>query len=114
MASENLFFTDTTANLGISGVFTGASRDVGVNAPGQLTTFTKFRAYAFADVAGTLRVEASVDNTNWRRASAGVAVAAAGSGAVSVDVVARYYRVVYTNGATGQATFLLTSGFSSV
>lgn len=99
-------FTDSSTNLGIAGVFTGTSRDGGATA-----AFNRFVVNAFADVAGTVRIEKSTDNTNWRRASKDIAVAANAPEEINIVATARYHRVVYTNGAGAQTVFLLTSAY---
>ena len=99
-------FTDSSTNLGASAAFTGTSRDGGAT-----PAFNLFVANAFADVAGTMRIEKSVDNATWRRATGDVPVAANVGLDLVVRVSARYYRVVFTNGAAAQAAFLLTSAY---
>lgn len=102
-------YTDSAANLAASATFTGTSRDGGAT-----PAFNLFVANAYADVAGTLRVEKSTDNTTWRRASADVAVGAGEAKELVVRVTARYYRVVYVNGAGAQTAFLLTSAYQRI
>lgn len=99
-------YTDSVANLAISATFTGTSRDGGAT-----PAYNLFIVNAFADVAGTVRVEKSTDNTNWRRATADVAVAANTGQELTVRVTARYHRVVYVNGAAAQTVFSLTSSY---
>lgn len=96
---------ESTTNLGASATFTGSARDAWL-----MTGSPKdFYAHVSASHAGTLRVEQSTDGTTWRRASADVAVAAGGVGSVRLPVTARYYRVVYVNGATATTSLMITS-----
>jgi hypothetical protein len=79
--------------------------------------YARFVAAAFADQAGTLFVERSVDTgTTWRLAAPGQAVAANECREVSVTMTgaagaAVLYRVRYVNGATLQGAFQITSAF---
>jgi hypothetical protein len=68
-------------------------------------------ARAFADVAGTFRIEQSADNTTWRRATPDTHVGANGVIELSVFATARYHRVVYVNGAGAQTQFLINSAY---
>jgi hypothetical protein len=104
-----LIYTDTATNLGISATFTGTSRDGGSTA-----AYRKFCAIAFADQAGTFRIEMSTDNTNWRRATPDTAVVANTPVQLEVPVTARYHRVVYTNGAVAQTQFMINSAYHRV
>jgi hypothetical protein len=99
-------FTDSAVNLGSSATFTGTSRDAGAT-----PAFNLFVVNAVADQVGTVRIEKSTDNTNWRRATADVAVAANVGVELTVRVTARYHRVVYVNGASAQGQFSLTSAY---
>lgn len=111
-AADNLFFNDTTTALGASATFTGTSHDHG-SAAGSYHRFAKFNAVAFADQAGTVRIEMSNDNTTWRRATVDTAVTANGVVTLSVPVLTRYYRVIYVNGATIQGAFMVNSSYTS-
>lgn len=94
-------FVDTTTPLGISAVFTGTTRRVDPRT-------NRFIANAFADQAGTLVVQTSVDGTTWRQ-RASVAVSANAMSTVDIPITTPYARVAYTNGATAQTVFELTS-----
>ena len=107
----SVFFNDSTTALAGAATFTGTARDVGI-AAGTIQPYGAFNATAFADQAGTLRIEMSNDNTTWRRATADTAVAANAVVTLSVPVVTRYYRAVYVNGATLQGAFMLNSSFT--
>lgn len=99
-------FTDSSTNLAASATFTGTSRDAG-----STSSFTKFVVNAYANQAGVVRVEKSVDNVTWRRATADFSVTATAPVELEVLVTARYSRVVYVNGGVAQTEFLLTSGY---
>ena len=105
-------FTDSTAALAASATFTGTGR---ANSAGQLAFFN---ATAFADQAGTLFIDQSLDTGATYQAIASQAVAAGGASNLSVRLcgavgTATLYRVRYVNGATLQTTFRLSSSFSA-
>jgi hypothetical protein len=105
-------FTDSTAVLAASAAFTGTGR---ANSAGQLAFFN---ATAFADQAGTLFIDQSLDTGATYQAIASQAVVANGAANLSVRMcgavgTATLYRVRYVNGATLQATFRLSSSFSA-
>ena len=102
-------FADSVANLGISATFTGTSRDGGAT-----QAFARFVAKAFADQAGTFRIEQSANNTNWSRATPDQAVAANAVIELSVFATARYHRVIYVNGGVAQTTFIINSAYLRV
>ncbi len=60
----------------------------------------------FADQAGTLYIEQSPNNTNWD-VSESISVSANVGQAISREIIARYVRVRYVNGATAQTVFRL-------
>jgi hypothetical protein len=103
-------FTDSSTALGSAGVFTGTGRvTTGGNYPW-------FRARAFADQAGTLFIDCSVDSGTTYRVAATVAVAAnvpaeIVTGATGAAGTATLYRVRYVNGGTAQGAFQLSSMF---
>jgi hypothetical protein len=111
---SNVFFAETTTNLGASAAYTGPARSAGADA-GENCRYSAFNAFATAGVAGTLRVEMSANGTTWYRAAADAAVAANAAVTLSVPVTQRFYRVVYTNGAGAQTgtLFMATSSFTS-
>ena len=86
----------TTTALAASASWTSASEEV--------LTFGRITGTVFADVAGTLYVEQSPDNTNWDVVDSWSVSAGAGLG-FSVELVGRYVRIRFTNGATAQTTF---------
>ena len=111
-SADNVFWNDSTTALAASATFTGTNRDVGV-AAATVHRYSAFNAVAFADQAGTLRIEMSNDNTTWRRATADTAVAANTPVTLSVPVMTRHYRVVYVNGGVAQTVFMLNSSFTA-
>lgn len=112
VAQNNVFYNESTTAQAASATVTGTSRDVAI-AAGTVHRYSAFNASAFADQAGTLRIECSNDNTTWRRATADTAVAANAVVYLSVPVMTRYYRVIYVNGATAQTAFMLNSSFTA-
>ncbi|HYM22025.1 MAG TPA: DUF6385 domain-containing protein [Vicinamibacterales bacterium] len=84
-----------------SGVFTGVSEDVSGY---QAITVTVFANQVSA--AGGLSLQYSPDNVNWDTSHT-YTVAASVPRTVVESVYARYFRVVYTNGATAQTAFRL-------
>ncbi|MFM9934606.1 MAG: hypothetical protein ACKVOL_00245 [Novosphingobium sp.] len=105
-------FTDSVAVLAASATFTGTGR---ANSAGQLAFFN---ATAFADQAGTLFIDQSLDTGATYQAIASQALVANGAVNLSVRMcgavgTATLYRVRYVNGAAVQATFRLSSSFSA-
>jgi hypothetical protein len=66
----------------------------------------------FADQAGTIFIEQSMDNINWDLSTQYSISASDGKG-FKEEVFAPYIRVRYVNGATPQTAFRLTARFSS-
>lgn len=92
----------STTPLGIAGVFTGTGID--------LSLYRGIAVNVFSDVdSGTdgLSFQWSSDNTNWDIVETNTFLASTGGRAVVLSPRARFFRVVYTNGGTGQATFRL-------
>jgi hypothetical protein len=117
VAGAGIWFDDSSTALGANLTFTGTSRDLTVTATAtafaNAATYAKeFRVSAEADVTGTLWVETSRDNTNWRRAKS-IATAAVTGGGFAAEIIHRpswrYLRVGYTNGAGAQARFTIGS-----
>lgn len=102
-------YTDSSTNLAGAATFTGTSRDGGAT-----PAYNLFVANAYANQAGTLYVEKSTDNTNWRLAAKPVAVAIDLPEQVEVRVTTRYMRVRYVNGTTAQTLFSLTSAYHRI
>ena len=101
-------YTDSVANLAGAAVFTGTSRDCGAT-----PAYNEFVASAVSDQAGTLKIQKSTDNTTWRDAAT-IAVTANTPVEITAKCTARYYRVLYTNGATLQTLFSLTSAYQRI
>lgn len=104
-------FTDSTAALTASSTFTGTGRALAAN-------YTKFNATAFADQAGTLYIDQSLDTGATYQQVATVAMTASVGVTISVPATglagtATLYRVRYINGGTNQGTFRLSSAFAA-
>lgn len=106
-STGQLRYGDTATPLGAGATFTGTQH----GAP-ALANFYVVDAYA--DQAGTLFVERSNDLVTWYpvNTSAGTAVAAGTSVSIKTPVTAGSYRVRFTNGATPQGSFAITSAFT--
>jgi hypothetical protein len=105
-------YTDSTTALAAAGTFTGTGR---ANSSAQ---YAFFNATAFADVAGTLFIDQSLDTGATYQPVASQAVTAGSFGNLSVRLAgavgaATLYRVRYVNGATLQVTFRLSSSYSA-
>lgn len=105
-------YTDSTTTLAASATFTGTGRN---NAQ---TQYSFFSATAFADVAGTLFIDLSLDTGATYQQVSSVAVAANTAQQLSVRLTGAFtsatlYRVRYVNAATLQGTFRLSSAFSA-
>lgn len=114
-AGHGIWYDDSSTALGASATFTGTSRDATATATATVfasasTMGSEVRALAEADVAGTLWIEASRDNTTWRRVKEQATATLAGGNHVAelyYRPAWRYWRVGYTNGATAQARLTL-------
>lgn len=111
-SADNIFYNDSSTAQAASATLTGSSRDVGAAASAN-HRYSAFNVMAFADQAGTLRIEVSNDNSTWRRATADTAVAANTPVIMSIPVMTRYHRAVYVNGATAQGAFMLNTSFTA-
>jgi len=90
----------TTATLGIGGVFTGASDDI--------QNFKAISVLIFSDKnSATLGIsfQWSSDNVNWDVAEAYDYLTANGGASFIDSPRARFFRLVYTNGAVAQTVF---------
>lgn len=92
----------TSTPLGISGVFTGTAEDI--------SKYSDIRVSVFSDVASAtdgLLIEQSKDGINWD-ASDAYTIPANTNKVFGVGAAANFFRVIYTNGGTAQATFRLS------
>jgi hypothetical protein len=88
--------------LGIAGVFTGAATDV--------TSYSTISIYIATDqdsAVGGLRFEFSSDGTNWDQGDNYTEITTRPLRYLTVGCIAKYFRVVYTNGGTAQGYFRL-------
>lgn len=117
VAGAGIWFDDSSTVLAASASFTGSSRDLTVTATAtafaNAATYVKeLRVSAESDQPGTLWLEVSRDNTNWRRVKS-VATAAVAGGGQYAEIAHlpswRYARIGFTNGATLQTRFSLGS-----
>lgn len=111
-ANTAVGYTDSTTALAASGNFNGTGRN---NSQPQYAFFV---ATAFADVAGTLFVDQSLDSGATYQMVSSVAVAANTSQQLTARITGVYnsatlFRVRYVNGGAAQATFRLSSAFSA-
>ncbi len=117
IAGAGIWYDDSSTVLAANATFTGTSRDATVTATAaafaNAATYAKeVRVAAESDQTGTLWLEVSRDNTNWRRAKS-IATAAVTGGGQYAEIIhrpsVRYWRVGFTNGATLQTRFLINS-----
>lgn len=117
IAGAGIWYDDSSATLAGNATFTGTSRDLTVTATAtafaNAATYAKeFRVSAESDVTGTLWIEASRDNTNWRRVKS-IATTAVTGGGFYAEIIHnpswRYIRCGFTNGAGAQARFTINS-----
>ena len=111
-SQDNVFYNESVTAQALSATLTGTARDVAI-AAAAMHRYSAFNAMAFADQAGTMRIEVSNDNITWRRITADVAVAANTPVILSVPVMTRYHRAVYINGAVAQTAFMLNTSFTA-
>lgn len=96
----------TTAPLGISGVFTGASFDA--------KDFATLSISVISDQSSAtngISVQYSQDGTNWDHIHTFTFIAGGNGLSYNLPVEMRYVRIVYTNGAVAQTSFRLQSVF---
>jgi hypothetical protein len=117
VAASGIWYDDSSTALAANASFTGTARDVTVTATATAfasasTYAQEVRVSAESDQSGTLWLEASRDNINWRRVKS-VATAAVTAGGQYAEIVHRpswrYVRFGYTNGATPQTRFTIGS-----
>jgi len=113
--AAGIWYDDSSTALAANASFTGTSRDATVTATAtahaNAATYAKeVRACAESDQSGTLWLEVSRDNVNWRRIRSVATVAITGGGQAAEIVYQpswRYWRIGFTNGATLQARFTI-------
>lgn len=100
----------TTANLGNAGVYTSGVFDLNTyDDPTKGFPYTQISAFAFANQASAsngFTIQFSNDGTNFYTA-ARASVTASVPSVLTVNIVARYFRVVYTNGASTTTTLVI-------
>lgn len=117
VAGAGIWYDDSAVVLASNATFTGTARDLTVTATAtamaNAATYAKeLRVSAESDQSGTLWLETSRDNTNWRRVKS-VATSAVTGGGQYAEIIHRpswrYARVGFTNGATLQTRFSIGS-----
>lgn len=117
LAGAGIWYDDSSTVLAANATFTGTSRDATVTATATAfanaaTYAQEVRTSAESDQSGTLWLEVSRDNTNWRRVKS-VPTAAVTGGGQYAEIVHRpswrYWRTGFTNGATLQTRFSIGS-----
>lgn len=98
----NIPFLLSTTALAAAGTFTSAAMDLAAS-----RNYKKLSVMAFADQAGTLRIEQSWDNSTWRKTHEVAASASVPALLDNSKIFMRYVRVVFVNGATLQGAFTL-------
>ena len=91
----------STATLGSNGVFSGTSEEI--------TNYSSISVYVFSNVSAAtdgLSIQQSSDGTNWDINDAYSVPAGVGK-TFGLQSTARFFRIVYTNGATAQSSFRL-------
>ncbi len=111
-SNNGVGYTDSITALGGAATFTGTAR------ASNLSQYSFFVATAYADVAGTLFIEQSLDTGASYQPIASAAVAAGTAQQLSIGLTgafnsASFYRLRYVNGAAAQSTFRLSSAFSA-
>lgn len=93
----------TTSTLAGDATYTGT---------GEQNNLPQVGVYSFADAAGTLYMDWSVDGSNWHQfPTAGFACAANIPEFHTAVKLGRYFRVRYVNGSSAQSTFRLSTYF---
>jgi len=90
----------TTSTLGISGVFTGTGDDVT-----NYASVTVQLDSSHDSATDGMTFQFSIDDTNWDDVSLFTYTAADGARRFQFPVTGQYFRIVYTNGGTGQSHF---------
>jgi len=100
--------TETTAALGANGVYTGAWHDTTLDNTTYVRVFSE-AAGGVQSATNGLQIQEVDDTANTGAAGAAfqIGTGAFGNAAVGGYINARYWRVVYTNGATAQTTLAI-------
>ena len=115
-------YTETTTNLGNAGVYTGAARDSKAVISSTSTTavtsksqdgarFSTIVVTALSDQASAangLKLQASINGSTWYTIAQAATVANTPL-QLTAPLVARYYRVTLTNGATPTTSLFVAS-----
>lgn len=117
--APGIWYDDTSSALTANSTFTSTARDVTATASGSAfasgsTNAKEFRVMAEQDVAFTLQIQASRDNSTFRVIQSISATSISGGGYVAETTVVpkwRYYRYAIVNGGTNAAR---TTGGSMV
>jgi len=102
-------WNESTAVIGASATFNGASRDSGA-ASGAASIWSSFKAFVRTDQTGTANLQGSNDGTTWI-----TIVSAAIAGApvsLSTPCFFRYHRIQVVNGTTATTTTFVNSAYS--
>ena len=95
----------TSTPLTGSGTFTGTAEDV--------SGYAQINYLIYSDQSGTFSPQFSSNGTNWDDTVESYPIVAGQVFAITDNIEGRYFRVVYTNGSTGQSTFRLQSVYKS-
>lgn len=114
LTPETQFWNEATGaasavNSGLT--FTGAARDVGVNA-GGLEGFSYFNAFFLADQAGTAFIDASNDGQTWYNITS-LALVASTPVTLTSPITTRFYRARVLNGGTNQGSLFVNTSFTA-
>ena len=90
----------TTSTLLGGATFTGIAENV--------VDYATITVFVYTNVSGSLSIQFSIDGTNWDHQQV-QAISAGVQAEFSVEVIAKYFRLVYTNGGTNQTVLRLTS-----
>ncbi len=109
--APGIWYDDTSAALTANSTFTSTARDVTATSSGSAfssasTNAKEFRVMAEQDVAFTLQIQASRDNSTFRVIQSITATNISGGGYVAEAVVSpkwRYYRYAIVNGGSNAA-----------
>lgn len=115
VGTEREFLFTTTVSLALNAVFTSSVYDG--------TMIQRLTGIVSANQTGTLYIQESDDQVEWYTTFAPLAVAIAGTDVINAvtynkatpfehKLSARYFRILYVNGATAQTRFAL-SAYSS-